>query len=153
MSRYLMFWFFCMLQDASSLLYLRTAKIGTWSERPHRKEGQKKELVATVVQLERTKSKRYSPVTERTNICFCWWLRRGVGLLHCSMDDFSKVNETRIKVLSSHPSAHVEVRCPRGKKTFQWLKALLWCCCKWDLQINNSTRPRLSKLDRRLLLF
>ena len=46
-----------MLQDASSLLYLRTAKIGTWSERPHRKEGQKKELVATVVQLERTKSR------------------------------------------------------------------------------------------------
>ena len=34
MSRYLIFWFFCMLQDARSLLYLRTAKIGTWSERP-----------------------------------------------------------------------------------------------------------------------
>ena len=33
------------------------------------------------------------------------------------MDDFSsEVNETRIKVLSSHPSGHVEVRCPRGKK-------------------------------------
>ena len=40
----------------------------------------------------------------------------GNSLLHCSMDDFSKVNETRIKVLSSHPSGHVEVRCPRGKK-------------------------------------
>ena len=40
----------------------------------------------------------------------------GSSLLHCSMDDFSKVNETRIKVLSSHPSGHVEVRCSRGKK-------------------------------------
>ena len=39
------------------------------------------------------------------------------GSLHCSMDDFSKVNETRIKVLSSHPSGHVEIRCPRGKKS------------------------------------
>ena len=36
--------------------------------------------------------------------------------LHCSMDDFSKVNETRIKVVSSHPSGDVEVRCPREKK-------------------------------------
>ena len=39
----------------------------------------------------------------------------GSSLLHCSMDDFSKVNETRIKVVSSYPSGHVEVRCPRGK--------------------------------------
>ena len=31
------------------------------------------------------------------------------SLLHCSMDDFSKVNETRIKVVSSSPSGHVEV--------------------------------------------
>ena len=61
----------------------------------------------------------------------------GSGLLHCSMDDFSKVNETRIKVVSSCPSGHVEVRCPRGKKSYQWLKTLLWCCCE---------SPRLSKL-------
>ena len=40
----------------------------------------------------------------------------GVGLLHCSMDDFSKVNETRIKVVSSYLSGHVEVQCPREKK-------------------------------------
>ena len=33
----------------------------------------------------------------------------GSSLLHCSMDDFSKVNETRIKVLSSHPSRHVDI--------------------------------------------
>ena len=39
------------------------------------------------------------------------------SLLHCSTDDFSKVNETRIKLVSSYPSGHVEVRCPRGKKT------------------------------------
>ena len=39
----------------------------------------------------------------------------GSGLLHCSMDDFSKVNETRTIVVSSYPSGHVEVRCPCGK--------------------------------------
>ena len=38
------------------------------------------------------------------------------SLLHCSTDVFSKVNETRIKLVSSYPSGHVEVRCPRGKK-------------------------------------
>ena len=73
----------------------------------------------------------------------------GSSLLHCSMDDFSKVNETRIKVVSSYPSGHVEVRCPREKKKKkknQWLKTLPWCCCESDSQINNSTRPRLSKL-------
>ena len=32
------------------------------------------------------------------------------------MNDFSNVNETRIKVLSSHPSGHDEVRCPVDKK-------------------------------------
>ena len=37
----------------------------------------------------------------------------GSSLLHCT--DFSKVNETRIKVVSSYPSGHVEVPCPRGK--------------------------------------
>ena len=48
----------------------------------------------------------------------------GSGLLHCSMDDFSKVNETRIKVyvVSSCPSGHVEVRCPRGKKIISVIK-------------------------------
>ena len=42
----------------------------------------------------------------------------GSSLLHCSMDDFSKVNETRIKVVSSYPSGHVEVRCPREKNIY-----------------------------------
>ena len=42
----------------------------------------------------------------------------GSSLLYCRMDDFSKVNETTIKVLSLHPSGHVEVRCPRGKKKY-----------------------------------
>ena len=41
----------------------------------------------------------------------------GSSLLRCSMDDFSKVNETRIQVVSSYPSGHVEVLCPREKKT------------------------------------
>ena len=44
------------------------------------------------------------------------------SFLHCSIDDFSKVNETRIKVLNSHPSGHVEVRCPRGKKSISVIK-------------------------------
>ena len=46
----------------------------------------------------------------------------GSSLLHCSMDDLSKVNETRIKLVSSYPSGHVEVRCPRGKKKISDLK-------------------------------
>ena len=40
----------------------------------------------------------------------------GTCLLHCSMDDFSKVNETRIRVLSSHPSGHVEGSMSPWKK-------------------------------------
>ena len=46
----------------------------------------------------------------------------GSSLLHCSMDAFSKVNETRIKVVSSYPSGHVEVRCPREKKNISVIK-------------------------------
>ena len=46
----------------------------------------------------------------------------GSSLLHCSTDDFSKVNETRIKLVTSYPSGHVEVRCLRGKKTYQRFK-------------------------------
>ena len=62
----------------------------------------------------------------------------GSGLLHCSMDDFSKVNETRIKVVSSCPSGHVEVRCPRGKKIIDVVAKSLGC---------------LNVLDRKLSLF
>ena len=32
----------------------------------------------------------------------------GSSLLNCSMDDFSKVNEMRIKVVSSYPYKQVE---------------------------------------------
>ena len=49
----------------------------------------------------------------------------GSSLLHCSMDDVSKVNKTRIKVVSSYPSGHVEFQCPVEKKTYQGLKTLL----------------------------
>ena len=49
-------------------------------------------------------------------------LAMGSSLLRCSMDDLSKVNETRIKVVSSYPSGHVEVRCPRGKKIISVIK-------------------------------
>ena len=42
----------------------------------------------------------------------------GSSPLHCSMDDFSKVNETRIKVVSSYLSRHVEVQCPSEKKIY-----------------------------------
>ena len=96
-------------------------------------------MEATGVKLKRTMCRKtLFTSSRRTNIwCFCW-LRWGVVFyVHCSMDDFSKVNETRIKVVSSCPSGHVEVRCPRGKKSYQWLKTLLWCCCE---------SPRLSKL-------
>ena len=41
------------------------------------------------------------------------------------MDDFSNVNETRIKVLGSYrpyPSRHVDVRCPVDKKNMSVVK-------------------------------
>ena len=47
------------------------------------------------------------------------------SLLHCSRDDFSKVNKTRIKLVSSYPNGHVEVRCPRGKKTYKNIALML----------------------------
>ena len=46
----------------------------------------------------------------------------GSNLLHCSMDDFSKVSETRTKAVSSYPSEHVEVQCPSGKKNISGIK-------------------------------
>ena len=42
----------------------------------------------------------------------------GSSLLHCSLDDFPKVNETRIKVVSSYLSGHIEVQCPREKNIY-----------------------------------
>ena len=76
-------------------------------------------MVATGVQLKRTKSRKtlFSSSGTDKYVMFLLVIATGSSLLHCSMDDFSKVNETRIKVLSSHPSGHVEVRCPRGKKS------------------------------------
>ena len=50
---------------------------------------------------------------------------RELSLLN--VDDLSNVNETRIKVLSSYPSGHVEVRCSVDKKSYQLSKKLLWC--------------------------
>ena len=49
--------------------------------------------------------------------------KRELSLL--TKDDFSNVNETRIKVFSSYLSGHVVVRCPEDKKTHQWSKTLL----------------------------
>ena len=46
----------------------------------------------------------------------------GSNLLRCSMDEFSKVNETRVKVVSSYPSGHVEVRCSREKRNISVIK-------------------------------
>ena len=58
--------------------------------------------------------------SRRTNIItgmmFLLVITMGSSLLHCSMDDFSKVNETRIKLVSSYPSGHGEVQCPAEKK-------------------------------------
>ena len=49
----------------------------------------------------------------------------GSSLPYCRRDDFSKVNETRVKLVSSYPSGHVEVRCPRGKKTYKNIALML----------------------------
>ena len=45
----------------------------------------------------------------------------GSSLLHCSRDDFSKVNETRIKLVSSYPSGHVESSMSPWKKNIKTL--------------------------------
>ena len=68
----------------------------------------------------------------------------GSSLLHCSMDDFSNVNETRIKIVSSYPSGHVEVRCPRAKKHISDLKHCFDAVAKAIYKY--STLPRLPKL-------
>ena len=43
------------------------------------------------------------------HMMFLLVIAMGSSLLHWSMDDFSKVNETRIKLVSSYPSGHVKV--------------------------------------------
>ena len=54
------------------------------------------------------------------------------------VDVFSNVKETRIKVLSSYPSGHVEVRCPVDKKN-KHISGQKNCfdavesCCECDL--------------------
>ena len=39
-----------------------------------------------------------------------------------NVDEFSNAKETKIKVLISYPSGHVEVRSPEGKKTISLVK-------------------------------
>ena len=66
------------------------------------------------------------------------------------------VNEMRIKVSSSYPSGHIEVRCPLDKKNISGQKRYFdeWkAVAKAIYKKTNSTRPRLSNLDRWLLLF
>ena len=67
-----------------------------------KKAGKEKELEATGVKLKRTKHRKtLFVISRRTNIwCFCWWLRPGSSLLHCSMLDLSKLTEKRIKVVT-----------------------------------------------------
>ena len=77
------------------------------------------------------------------------------SLLHCSMDDFSKANETRIKVVISYPSGHVEVRCSRGKnKHISDKKHCFDAVAKAIYkQIILRALGRLNLLDTRLSLF
>ena len=76
-------------------------------------------MVATGVQLKRTKFRKtlfFSSVTDKY-IMFLLVIATGSSLLHCSMDDFSKVNETIIKVLSSYPST-LKFDVPVEKKAY-----------------------------------
>ena len=52
---------------------------------------------------------------------FLLMVAMGSSPLPCSSNEFSKVNEKRIKLVSSYPSGHVEVRCPRRKKKIKTL--------------------------------
>ena len=47
---------------------------------------------------------------------FLLMVAMGSSLPLCSSNEFSKVNEKKIKLVSSYPSGNVEVRCPREKK-------------------------------------
>ena len=47
---------------------------------------------------------------------------------------FSNVKETRIKVLSSYPSGHVEVRCPVDKKNISVVKKI--ALMQWKVVAN-----------------
>ena len=50
------------------------------------------------------------------------------------VDVFSNVKETRIKVLSSYPSGHVEVRCPVDKKNISVVKNI--ALMQWKVVAN-----------------
>ena len=56
--------------------------------------------------------------TDKYTMMFFLVIAMGSSLLHCSMNDFSKVNETRIKVLSSYPST-LKFDVPVEKKAYQ----------------------------------
>ena len=47
-----------------------------------------------------------------------------------NVNDFPNVNETRIKVLSSYPSGHVDIQCPVDKKSYEYsgqkIGLMLW---------------------------
>ena len=74
-------------------------------------------MEATGVKRERTKYRKTLSLQFQMDkyMMFLLVIAMGSSFLHCSMDDFSKVNETRIKVVSSYPSGHVEVPRPRRK--------------------------------------
>ena len=60
-----------------------------------RKEGKEKELEATGVNLKRTKCRKTLFSSSRRTNNFLLVIAMGSSLLHCSMDDFSKVNEVK----------------------------------------------------------
>ena len=96
----------------------------------------------TVIKLEYnlrepSPGKRHSPVPELTNKWCLLVIAKGSTLLNCSVDDFSKVNETRVLSSSSERT--------------RWSSDVPWK--KKHISDYNSTRPRLWKLDRRFSLF
>ena len=54
-----------------------------------------------------------------------WYSFVSSALFNSENRQSEKVKETRIKVVSSYPSGHVEVRCPREKKNISVIKTLL----------------------------
>ena len=99
-----------------------------------RKEGKEKELEATGVKLKRTKCrKRYSPVPDGQIYhvfvdCDGEWS----STLQYGRLFKSKRNENQSSEFLSERTRWSSVS-PWKKKSYQWLKTLLWCCCESDL--------------------
>ena len=88
-----------------------------------RREEQEKEEEETRVNRKRAKSRKtlFSiSGTDKENVVDL----SDDDLSLLNVNEFSNAKETKIKVLISYPSGHVEARSPEDKKPYHWSKTL-----------------------------